>query len=123
LFHRRFSELYGQHRIFIPSGDAVGNREYSNNNRRGWGQEYVVKSIVEYSKSFDTRIIKRKGATVLMEDGIISFEPIDKDNIRLVIRLPVIVRVRPNEQDVTLEVDTTTLENKNKNKNGNNNIQ
>jgi hypothetical protein len=83
----------------------------------GWGQEYTVKTTTEYAKVLSKHAFSKAGGLALAKEGILVIEAVDEKTLKLIVRLPIIARVRPAEQDVILEIDNDTLEeNKVKNK-------
>lgn len=82
------------------------NRE----SKPGWGQGYTVKTTAEYSKVLSKRVFAKEGGLALAKEGILIIESVDAKTMKLTIRLPVVARVRPAEQDVTLEADIGILE-------------
>lgn len=93
------------------TGKTEEELEASLNRKPGWGQEYVVKTVAEYSKEFSKRSFNKESSQTLLAEGILSMIPTeDGKKVRVVIKIPVVARVRPVEQIVILETDTQLIE-------------
>ena len=76
----------------------------------GWGQEYTIRTVVEYPEVFNIRTWKKQVMETWITNKNIVIERVDQKKVRVTMRIPVIAVARPAEQNVTLQYDRSPTE-------------